>query len=65
MGKVLDKKGDYDLAVLSLKHAVTMEPNNPTTHYLLGQAYRDMGKKDDADTELKRAQELHAKEDIQ
>jgi len=58
MGKVLDKKGEYDLAVLALKHAVTMEPNNPTTHHLLGQAYRDMGKKEEAETELRRAEEL-------
>jgi Flp pilus assembly protein TadD len=65
MGKVLQKKGDYDLAVLALKHAVTMEPNNPTTHYLLGQAYRDMGRKEEAESELKRSQELHAKEDLQ
>lgn len=64
MGKVLDKKGDYDLAVLSLKHAVTMEPNNPTTHYLLGEAYRDMGNKEGAEAEMKRSQELHAKEDL-
>lgn len=65
MGKVLEKKGDYDLAVLSLKHAVTMEPNNPTTHYLLGEAYRDMGNKESAEVEMKRSQELHAKEDLQ
>jgi Flp pilus assembly protein TadD len=65
MGKVLQKKGDYDLAVLSLKHAVTMEPNNPTTHYLLGQTYREMGNKEDAEAELKRAQELHGQEDLQ
>jgi tetratricopeptide (TPR) repeat protein len=65
MGKVLEKKGDYDLAVLSLKHAVSMEPNNPTTHYLLGEAYRDMGNKEGAEVEMKRSQELHAKEDLQ
>jgi Flp pilus assembly protein TadD len=65
MGKVLEKKGDYDLAVLALKHAVAMEPNNPTTHHLLGQAYRDMGKKEEAEAELKRAEELHVKEDLQ
>ena len=28
----------------------TMEPNNPTTHHLLGQAYRDMGKKEERQT---------------
>jgi len=65
MGKVLQKKGDYDLAILSLKHAITMEPNNPTTHYLLGQTYREMGKKEDAESEMKRAQELHGQEDLQ
>jgi len=63
MGKVLEKKGDYDLAVLSLRHAVTMEPNNPTTHHLLGQAYRDMGNKEDAERELRYAEQLHTKED--
>ena len=36
--------------LLALKHAVIMEPNNPTTHHLLGQAYRDMGKKEDAES---------------
>jgi tetratricopeptide (TPR) repeat protein len=65
MGKVLQKKGDYDLAVLALKHAVAMEPNNPTIHYLLGQTYREMGMKPEAEVELKRSQELHAKEDLQ
>jgi Flp pilus assembly protein TadD len=63
MGKVLEKKGDYDLAVLALKHAVVMEPNNATTHHLLGQAYRDMGKKEEAEVELKRAEELRTKEE--
>jgi len=50
---------------LSLQHAVTMEPNNPTTHYLLGQTYRDMGRKEEAEAELRRAQELHGQEDLQ
>ena len=65
MGKVLDKKGDYDLAVLALRHAVAMEPNNPATHHLLGQAYRDMGRKEDAESELKRAQELQSKQNLE
>ena len=65
MGKVLEKKGDYDLAVLSLQHAVTMDPNNATTHHLLGQTYRDMGRKEDAENELKRAEQLQTKQDLQ
>ncbi len=57
-GKVLEKKGEFDLAVLSLQRAATMDPNNPMTHQLLGQAYRNVGKKDDAERELKLAEKL-------
>jgi Flp pilus assembly protein TadD len=35
-----------------------MDPNNPMTHQLLGQAYRTVGKKDDAERELKLAEKL-------
>jgi Flp pilus assembly protein TadD len=38
-----------------------MDPNNPTTHHLLGQAYRDMGKKEEAENELKLAEQLQVK----
>ena len=35
-------------------------------HYIeLGRAYAQMGKKDDADAELKRAEQLRTKEDLQ
>lgn len=57
-GKVLEKKGEFDLAVVALKRAATMDPNNPMTHQLLGQAYRSMGNKDDAERELKLAEQL-------
>jgi Flp pilus assembly protein TadD len=62
---VLEKKGEYELAVRSLQRAVSMDPNNPTTHHLLGQTYRDMGKKEEAESELKRADELRAKDSQQ
>ena len=39
-----------------------MDPNNPMTHHLLGQTYRDMGKKEEAETELKLAEELTARQ---
>ena len=64
MGKVLEKKGETELAVVALLRAVNMDPNNPMPHHLLGQAYRDMGKKDDADRELKLAEELQNKQDL-
>jgi tetratricopeptide (TPR) repeat protein len=62
MGKILEKKGEPDLAVRALQRAATMDPNNPTTHHLLGQAYRDMGKKEEAESELKLAQELQSRQ---
>jgi Flp pilus assembly protein TadD len=63
MGKVLEEKGEWELAVRALQRAATMDPNNPTTHHLLGQAYRDMGKKDEAENELKLAEQLQTKQD--
>jgi Flp pilus assembly protein TadD len=35
-----------------------MDPNNPITHHLLGQTYRDLGDEAKAETELKLAEEL-------
>jgi Flp pilus assembly protein TadD len=63
MGKVLEKKGEFELAVRALQRAATMDPKNPTTHHLLGQAYRDMGRKEEAENELKLAQELQTTQD--
>jgi Flp pilus assembly protein TadD len=63
MGKVLEKKGENELAVRALQRAASMDPNNPTTHYLLGQAYRDMGKKEESESELKLAEELRTRQD--
>lgn len=57
-GKVLEKKGEFDLAVMALQRAATMDPNNPMTHQLLGQAYRNIGRKDEAERELKLAEQL-------
>jgi Flp pilus assembly protein TadD len=58
LGKVLAKKGETELAVRALQHALGMDPNNSVAHHLLGQAYRDMGRNDDAERELKVAEEL-------
>jgi tetratricopeptide (TPR) repeat protein len=63
MGKVLEKKGEAALAVRALQRAATMDPNNPVTHHLLGQTYRDLGKTDDAERELKLAEQLQQKQD--
>jgi len=58
MGKVLEKKGEAELAVRALRHALTMDPNNSVAHHLLGQAYQDMGRSEDAERERKLAQQL-------
>src|SRR5437660_3271128 len=63
MGKVLEKKGEPELAVRSLRHALAMDPNNPITHHLLVQAYHDLGNTEEAERELKTAQQLGAKDD--
>ena len=63
MGKVLEKKGEAALAVRTLQRAVAMDPNNPISHHLLGQSYRDLGKTDEADRELKLAEQLQGKQD--
>jgi len=62
MGKVLEKKGESELAIRALQHAASMDPNNSITHHLLGQAYRDLGKADDAARELKLAEQLQSAE---
>ncbi len=63
MGKVLEKKGEAALAVRTLQRAVAMDPNNPIPHHLLGQGYRDLGKTEDADREMKLAEQLQQKQD--
>jgi Flp pilus assembly protein TadD len=44
--------------VRALQRALAMDPNNPIPHHLLGQAYRDLGKNEEADRELKAAGQL-------
>ncbi|PYX34018.1 MAG: hypothetical protein DMG81_20510 [Acidobacteria bacterium] len=58
MGKVLEKKGEAELAARALQHALSVDPNNSVAHHLLGQAYQDMGKTEDAERERKLAQQL-------
>jgi pentatricopeptide repeat protein len=63
MAKVLLRKHESVLAVRSAQQALRMDPNNSMAHYLLGQAYRDMGKGDDAEREMKIAQQLQSAHD--
>jgi tetratricopeptide (TPR) repeat protein len=58
LGKVLEKKGEAELAARALQHALSVDPNNSVAHHLLGQAYQDMGRTADAERERKLAQQL-------
>ena len=60
MGKVFLRRGDPESAALYLRHAAKMDPGNYITHTLLGQAYRSMGKEEDAKKELDAASQIHA-----
>jgi len=49
--------------VRALQRAISMDTNNNIPHHLLGQAYRDLGRTDDADRELKLAEQLQSRQD--
>lgn len=48
LGKVLLKQGSASSALMYLEHANVMDPNNYMTHGLLSQAYRSVGRAEDA-----------------
>jgi predicted Zn-dependent protease len=60
LGKTMLKKGDPIAAVTYLQHADQMDPANYITHSLLGQAYRAMGRTEDATRETATAEKLQA-----
>jgi tetratricopeptide (TPR) repeat protein len=60
MGKVLLRRNDAETAVMYLRHAEKMDPNNYITHTLLSQAYRLLGNEEDAKREIDTASKIHA-----
>ena len=60
LGKAMIKKNDPLGAATYLERAVQMDPANYMTHSLLGQAYRAMGRQEDASRENATAQKLQA-----
>lgn len=60
LGKVLLKRQDAAGASTYLEHARAMDPQNYMTHSLLGQAYRQMGRQDEAKSETDTAEKLQA-----
>jgi predicted Zn-dependent protease len=60
MGKVLLRRNDPQTSLLYLQHAEKMDPGNYITHTLLGQAYRSLGREEEAKKEIDAASEIHA-----
>jgi tetratricopeptide (TPR) repeat protein len=60
LGKVHLKKKDYSQARIYLERAVKMDPNNYISHHLLGEAYQGAGKLQEAEHELKLAEQLQS-----
>jgi len=58
LGRVLLKRDDALTALNYLLRAEHMDPNNHLTHLLLGQAYRALGRKEDATREYKSAESI-------
>ena len=60
MGKTMLKKGDAVAAATYLERARDMDPANYMTHSLLAQAYRALGRADEASREASTVQRLQA-----
>jgi predicted Zn-dependent protease len=60
LGKVMLKRQDAVGAATYLERAKSMDPANYMTRNLLGQAYRAMGRRDEAAQELQAAEQLQA-----
>jgi predicted Zn-dependent protease len=60
LGKTMLKKSDPLAAATYLEHAVQMDPANYMTHSLLGQAYRAMGRPENASRETATAEKLQS-----
>ena len=64
MGKVLLRRNDPQTSLLYLQHAEKMDPGNYITHTLLAQAYRSLGREDDAKKEIDAASRIHADNEL-
>jgi tetratricopeptide (TPR) repeat protein len=64
MGKVLLRRNDPQTSLLYLQHAEKMDPGNYMTHTLLGQAYRSLGRDEEAKQEIDTASKIHAGEQL-
>jgi len=59
MGKVLIRRQDTQTAIMYLKHAEKMDPEDFTVHTLLSQSYHKIGHEEDAKKESAIASKIH------
>jgi len=64
MGKVLLRRNDPQTSLLYLQHAEKMDPGSYMTHTLLAQAYRSLGREEEAKKEIDTASKIHAGEQL-
>jgi tetratricopeptide (TPR) repeat protein len=64
MGKVLLRRQDPQTSLLYLQHAEKMDPGNYITHTLLGQAYRSLGREEEAKKEFDVASQIHVASEL-
>ncbi len=58
LAEEMEERGDQDAALLRLRQAVAMEPNNPAAHEALGELYLRLERRDLARAHLRRANAL-------
>jgi Flp pilus assembly protein TadD len=63
MGQAQLNSDNVAAAVLELEAAVRLMPSNPPMRYLLSQAYRRAGRKEDAEKQLAEFRKLKVQED--
>ncbi len=62
LAKLLSAENNSTAAILQLETAVRLTPDDTAAHYALMQAYKTVGRADDARREIAKVQELHDKE---
>lgn len=60
MGKVFLRRNDPETAAMYLQHASRMDPGNYITHTLLSQAYKSLGRTDEARREMELVGKIHS-----
>jgi Flp pilus assembly protein TadD len=52
LGRASMQTGDFEQAVIYLKKVIELSPDEPSSHYLLAQAYQKLGKNSERMAEL-------------